>query len=639
MNSLPRVHRGVDLSRAALCLLTLFAPVAAQDRGERSVAWLAENAVRFDFDRRGADDFSDLMPLRDRFRKMRCVALGEAQHGDGTSFVAKARLVRFLHQNCGFDVLVFESGMWDCAQAWKAMRRGGDAAKNAEEGVFGIWTKSRQCFPLWRYVQRSAKSEHPLELAGFDCQLTGRAARRIPAELGAEIAAQTSLDAAQVTGTLAKIVEELQVSEVPVSEAADTSLKDLDRALAKAKPTREVAALRRYLASLRGAIASKASRKGSGLPARFNPRDRAMAANLESLLEKRYPKRKLILWAATMHVVRKAEGIQFAMTKNYRGVRPLGSYVAKQLGKDYYVIGFDCAEGKTGFPWQAARELRPAPRGSFAALAKRAGLGGAFVEVRGAKGDNPFARKCIARPLGHTAMRARWPAHLDAMVYIPKMEPSRLLVDAKARASVRDPVDVFRERWSQSKRRIATGHAYAEKGDMTIPWQRWVDAKMPKPDEIRALQARFEDWARAQAASPSFAWRAASLRAAMADRLGEHDRARAEHARAIEAYPNRSFAKPSRTSSFQHLVNAAAEHALRTEGLSAAIATIAKPLASDPRYQFFFVAPWKSRLEKTQRRRFVAALLRAFEARAKRFPESAAAIRSRAQGLRSELGG
>ncbi len=51
------------------------------------------------------DDFSDLAPLAAAIGDARIVQLGETTHGDGAAFLAKVRLVKFLHQHHGFDVL------------------------------------------------------------------------------------------------------------------------------------------------------------------------------------------------------------------------------------------------------------------------------------------------------------------------------------------------------------------------------------------------------------------------------------------------------------------------------------------------------------------------------------------------------
>ena len=85
------------------------------------LAWLRGHAVKVRTLDASDEDFKDLEPLGQAIFDARIVLLGEATHGDGSTFLAKGRLIKFLHQRKGFDVLVWESGFYECAKAGEAL--------------------------------------------------------------------------------------------------------------------------------------------------------------------------------------------------------------------------------------------------------------------------------------------------------------------------------------------------------------------------------------------------------------------------------------------------------------------------------------------------------------------------------------
>ncbi|MEN6312545.1 MAG: hypothetical protein ABFD80_13535, partial [Acidobacteriota bacterium] len=137
---------------------------------ETRIAYLKKHAVPVRSIDAADGNYADLEPLREVIGNRRIVMLGETTHGDGATFAAKVRLIKFLHERMGFDVLAFESGFYDVRKAWSALLAGEDPVKAIDTCVDRIWSASRQTQPLWAYIAGEAKTDHPLDLSGFDTQ-------------------------------------------------------------------------------------------------------------------------------------------------------------------------------------------------------------------------------------------------------------------------------------------------------------------------------------------------------------------------------------------------------------------------------------------------------------------------------------
>lgn len=421
------------------------------------VAWLEAHAARVISIDPDHIDFTDLEPLRHAIGDARVVQLGEQSHGDGAVFLAKCRLVKFLHQEMGFDVLVWESGMFDCREVDRAIRgaHGGDDAgeregkdigeEEAEEvwrlawknGIFGIWALSAQAQPVLQYVHDVAGSERPLEIAGYDCQFSsGDVGRWLDAmatflePLGEMHPSQRIIDALRrEQGVLTGEARTTAQAEGVVQGLENLAgLFDAARAAVEEKHGREESEfMRRTIDDARAtARASQAHLERRQNPTvNMNHRDERMGENLIWLANERHRGRKLIVWAATMHAVHDAEAIRSpVMPDLYKGIVTAGAAAKRVLGDDLYTIGFDAHEGSAGICFGRPRPIELSPKGSLGALLAQVDHPFLYVDFRGVPEEHWLRRKHVARPLGYAVLEADWTGQMDALFFTRRMFPS-----------------------------------------------------------------------------------------------------------------------------------------------------------------------------------------------------------------------
>jgi erythromycin esterase-like protein len=155
-------------------------------------------------------------------------------------------------------------------------------------------------------------------------------------------------------------------------------------------------------------------------------RDEQMGENLIWLVEEGFPDRRVIVWAATLHVIRGAEQIQWESGDfSYEGFTTMGQVVWEELGTQSYTVGFTAATGEAGSWAGQSIELDPPREGSLEAAFVDAGFENAFLDYRYSSTGGEWLRDWMwSRPLGYGYMYARWPNHMDGIVFTRVMERS-----------------------------------------------------------------------------------------------------------------------------------------------------------------------------------------------------------------------
>jgi erythromycin esterase len=415
----------------------------SQPETDREVAWLRAHALPLRTTVERDDDFADLEPLRETLGRARVVVLGEADHGDGTTFVVKTRLVRFLHQRLGYDVLAFESGFYECWKAWQQIEAGKDPAAAFRDSVFRVWTVSRQVQPLIDDFARAARSPRPLVLAGFDPQFTGANSalflddlKRTAAAAGVPRERFTERFAASLANLVDGRYEEGEKPEPAAREELLAVLAEVQTRLhgdaATAVPERDfwirlLAGLRQLTASSWATDWSKPLLEDT---VNYPVRDRVMGEHLTWLARERFPRQKIVVWMHSFHAARGLDGVATSradLNRLWRTLQPAGAVAHAELGDEIYTVGVLAHHGQRRFANLKVppKDIPPASPGSLEDLFHRTGDELAFLDLRHTRGQPRWLlAPLLARPSNYEPMRARWRQVFDGLLFIDAMEPS-----------------------------------------------------------------------------------------------------------------------------------------------------------------------------------------------------------------------
>ncbi len=423
----------------SLIIALLAIPIALRAADDDRQTWAKNHPIPIKSIDPHETDFNDLAGFGKAISDARIVFLGEQTHGDGATFLAKTRLIKYLHEIHGFDILAFESGVMDCQKSWAHFQKPDHVPlESFEVGVFPIWAKSEQVQPLIRYLAKRAKTKKPLELCGFDCQITGTGPR---SELSTDVAgmlgrlpekAFSTREQKDICNAFDKLTDG---ARTPGPEELELFAKFRDTLAAlRAGDTFNAEELERWkvwIENLQATIDMKNADKAKA-PA---IREAQMAKNFLALATGKYAKRKIIVWAASYHLMRHPTVIDTLVPKpgggvkreaTYQNTLVMGEEVYKKLGKEIYSLGFLAAEGEWKLMQTKEATPVPAPRpGSLDDLLNNAGHANAFVDLKGLPKDHWLrTSRVVARPLGYADMEALWPEVFDGFLFTKTMTPS-----------------------------------------------------------------------------------------------------------------------------------------------------------------------------------------------------------------------
>lgn len=407
-------------------LVLLFISLTLQTYGQKKIKdFVEKNLNEIRTIEPDSLDFSDLEIFGKAIGDSRIVMLGEQDHGDAPTFLAKTRLIKYLHEKKGFNVLSFESDFFALNEGWEKLdKQKAKIDTFLRKNIFSIWTNCKQCDNLfYNYIPQSLESENPLTITGFDSQVHGQYSNTLKTFIHDFLKAkdisfvntksyQTSflpfIDSTRISKDLIK--QQLFINQI------DTIFNQLPKNL---EGSFDFLLLQNLQESCKSSISFLSKGKDY-----MEIRDKQMAENLKWLVNYKFPNQKIIVWAHSEHVLKNKNLIKpIFSNENWTN---MGHFFTRDslLNAQTYILGFSSKSGTAGrITNPKSYNVSSRKNNSFESwIADSTKY--AFIDFKKFRGLNPKSMEYFnMKGKHHGYNEAVWTEVFDGIFYIRDMYP------------------------------------------------------------------------------------------------------------------------------------------------------------------------------------------------------------------------
>ncbi|MDG4945864.1 erythromycin esterase family protein [Weeksellaceae bacterium KMM 9713] len=295
--------------------------------------------------------FESLNYLKDDLKDVKLIGLGEALHNMGGTYTAKIKMVKFLHEKCGFNVFAVESPMYNLSKVNEQLKNGTATKDTIARNISGVWSTT-EMMELFEYIAETQKTENPLEYVGFDESF-------FPSEKNQNLPKDYEVFISRLEN---KTNENLKLDSIFYNAIDKTANKSYS--FSKQTPQDTLLMFNKFkeINKLLKKIEYKNDNyfhfwklNTDNLQSVYRKnydksnRDKQMAINTIFLAENMFPNEKIIVWGATTHLIANINEIDSYKNSNKYNKNKLGVYLKNHFKEKYYLIAFTPMQGKSGF--------------------------------------------------------------------------------------------------------------------------------------------------------------------------------------------------------------------------------------------------------------------------------------------------
>lgn len=389
--------------------------------------YIKENSFPISTIEPGSSDFTDLQAIGDAIGERKIVMLGEQDHGDAATFLAKSRLVKYLHEEKGFNVLAFEADFFSLNYNWNSViNKSMPVEALIRRNISHYWTECDATIFLFNdYIPACLQKNDSLVVSGFDTHMG--------------------------TQSLIPLLDSvMRHFALPITTNPEYTSEIYPLLLSWYNHTEDTAAVNKivdYYKEIKLQLAEKLSSSDFWIQAvdnliaqnihfkyrekdywkSINTRDQQMALNLKWLNEVKYPNEKIIVWAHNYHVSKNSGNFPDKFLKHQ--VSMTSAFTADSVNRaQTYVIGFTSYQGKTGRMFEKIYKVQKPKPNSFENWIDKS-YNYAFVDFDSYnksnmnKSEKFYMKGSLHGNIFHKNFKAEWTRVFDGVMYLKDMYP------------------------------------------------------------------------------------------------------------------------------------------------------------------------------------------------------------------------